>query len=787
MMAAGTGRAIWLLARLRLQRLANLTTSLRFGSKAKPGKASRAATPSKRRMGGLFALLMIAAMLFSFTNMAHQAVLNMDCTLLGAQCLSLQDARGHMDAVMAAQDLAENGFSEPLRYALALQMALLLVVSFLTPLGSREIAAADWDLEWLVTLPVGRRTLLAARIAERSIVNPIGVFALFPPALMMAWFAGCRWSAPLAGLAGALALLPIAAVLRTIADTGLRMRLAPAKLRNLQALCSVGGLPFMYLAMSFGMPSGVAVMKAMQGHIPAWLMWTPPGLVVNAITANTASDAVVASVVLLAQVAIAVALGIALLARQLSHGVVASGERESARTKAPRAATAPPRGGLLERLLPRSVIQRRELRLLARDRNFLVQSLLMPVVIVGGQFVLSGSTGALVKLAASPVALGLTAWGISAYMLMLSALQTLNNEGQSLWMLYTFPRPIERMLKEKAQMWAALALVYPVAVLALGIFAAPHFDWRTLSTFAIVLAGIPVFSTIAVALGVFACDPLSQDVRQRVRPSFVYLYMLLSGLYGYAIYADKWFQSVVVMVLTAGLALALWQKARDALPYLLDPAAAPPPRVSTADGMMAATLFFVLQSAAFLLWTRGFDVETGPALVMAFLAAGAFVYAMVRLTYWRSKTIGVPKVLAGRAVQVLGWGLAGGLASACVALVYLHVLRTTAWWPELQAGGGSGIEGRWLLPLAVLLAPLFEEFIFRGLVFGGLRRSLPLAPSMVMSAGLFAIVHPPVSMLPVFLLGLCTAYVYERNKGLAAPMLVHAVYNAAVLGYQMTL
>ncbi|MGZ5200559.1 MAG: CPBP family glutamic-type intramembrane protease [Telluria sp.] len=783
MTAVGTGRAIWLLARLRLQRLANMTTSLRLGGKARQAKASRAATPSKRRMGGLFAILMVATMMFSFVNMAHRSVLNMDCTLLADACQS-QDAR-HRDVDLAAQDLAQHGFSEPLQHTLALQVALLLIVSFLAPLGSREIASADWDLEWLVTLPVRRPTLLAARIAERSVANPFGLFALFPPAATLAWFAGHRWGAPVVGLAGALALLPIAAVLRTIADTGLRMRLAPSKLRNLQALCSVGSLPFMYLAMSFGMPSGVAVMKALQGHIPAWLMWTPPGLVVEAITANTRSGSMMAIALLLAQVALCVALGMGLLARQLRHGVVASGERESARSKAPPVSAASGRAGFLERLLPRSVIQRRELRLLARDRNFLVQSLLMPVVIVGGQFVLSGSPGAFARLAASPVALGLTAWGISAYMLMLSALQTLNNEGQALWMLYTFPRPIASVLKEKAQMWAALALVYPVAVLALGIFAAPHFDWRTLSTFAIVLAGIPVYSTIAVALGVFACDPLSQDVRQKVRPSYVYLYMLLSGMYGYAIYAEKWVQSVVVVVLTAGLALALWQKARDALPYLLDPAAAPPPRVSTADGMMAAMLFFVLQAAAFLLCTRGLDVETGPAVVMAFLAAGAFVYAVVRLTYWRTKTIGVPGVLAGRGGHAIAWGLAGGLAAACVGVGYLHVLRTTAWWPELQAGAGSGIDARWLLPLAVLLAPLFEEFIFRGLVFGGLRRSMPLAPSMVMSAGLFAIVHPPVSMLPVFVLGLCTAWVYDRSKGLLAPMLVHAVYNAVVLGYQM--
>jgi membrane protease YdiL (CAAX protease family) len=118
----------------------------------------------------------------------------------------------------------------------------------------------------------------------------------------------------------------------------------------------------------------------------------------------------------------------------------------------------------------------------------------------------------------------------------------------------------------------------------------------------------------------------------------------------------------------------------------------------------------------------------------------------------------------------------------------LYLLGKTSWWSDLvRSGMGARLENHWVFLLAVLLAPLCEEFIFRGLLFGGLRRSAGFVPAMLMSAALFAIVHPPVSMLPVFGLGLCTAFAYERSKGLLAPMLVHAVYNAAVLGYQMSL
>jgi membrane protease YdiL (CAAX protease family) len=42
-----------------------------------------------------------------------------------------------------------------------------------------------------------------------------------------------------------------------------------------------------------------------------------------------------------------------------------------------------------------------------------------------------------------------------------------------------------------------------------------------------------------------------------------------------------------------------------------------------------------------------------------------------------------------------------------------------------------------------------------------------------------------LSMLPVFVLGLCTAWTYERSKALLAPMLVHAAYNAMILSSQL--
>jgi membrane protease YdiL (CAAX protease family) len=86
--------------------------------------------------------------------------------------------------------------------------------------------------------------------------------------------------------------------------------------------------------------------------------------------------------------------------------------------------------------------------------------------------------------------------------------------------------------------------------------------------------------------------------------------------------------------------------------------------------------------------------------------------------------------------------------------------------------------------LAVIAAPLFEEFIFRGLVFGGMRRSLGAAHSILFSAAIFAIVHPPVALVPVFVLGAIAALVYDRGKLLIGSMTAHAFYNGVMVFLQ---
>ncbi|MDQ7842798.1 MAG: CPBP family glutamic-type intramembrane protease [Armatimonadota bacterium] len=83
--------------------------------------------------------------------------------------------------------------------------------------------------------------------------------------------------------------------------------------------------------------------------------------------------------------------------------------------------------------------------------------------------------------------------------------------------------------------------------------------------------------------------------------------------------------------------------------------------------------------------------------------------------------------------------------------------------------------------LLCALVPVGEELFFRGFVYGALRRwGIPLAN--VLSAFFFAAVHHQVvHFLPVFLLGIILAWLYERTGSLLPAMLVHALNNAVAI------
>ena len=77
-----------------------------------------------------------------------------------------------------------------------------------------------------------------------------------------------------------------------------------------------------------------------------------------------------------------------------------------------------------------------------------------------------------------------------------------------------------------------------------------------------------------------------------------------------------------------------------------------------------------------------------------------------------------------------------------------------------------------------LTAPIAEEILFRGIIFGGLNRAWGFWPAAFGSGILFAVAHAQSGLIiPFTLVGVTLAYVYRRAGSIYASMSVHFLFN----------
>jgi len=106
---------------------------------------------------------------------------------------------------------------------------------------------------------------------------------------------------------------------------------------------------------------------------------------------------------------------------------------------------------------------------------------------------------------------------------------------------------------------------------------------------------------------------------------------------------------------------------------------------------------------------------------------------------------------------------------------------------EVQAQQFSGIMGAldqpaFLLVAGILFAPLFEEIIFRGFLFGGLRKRMGWVNAAVLSSAIFAAGHLSIAaFIPTFTLGFLFAYLYQRSNSIWPGIIMHTLVNSVGL------
>ncbi|MFD0893150.1 CPBP family intramembrane metalloprotease [Luteolibacter ambystomatis] len=203
-------------------------------------------------------------------------------------------------------------------------------------------------------------------------------------------------------------------------------------------------------------------------------------------------------------------------------------------------------------------------------------------------------------------------------------------------------------------------------------------------------------------------------------------------------------------------------------------------------------LFFFFQAVATASMPPGSEVKYTPealigAMVFQFGLAGiviAVMFGRVRPAPWLG--LRWPKwpaaLLIGPGCVLLMWALMFALDRAG----YMK-------WSESLGGGAQDtvkllkeskdpvILGLMAL-IAVVVAPLCEEIIFRGYLYPVAKRFAGAWPAAIFSALVFGAAHGNLTaLLPLFLLALLLVWLYEKTGSLWSTIAVHFCFNGATV------
>lgn len=136
------------------------------------------------------------------------------------------------------------------------------------------------------------------------------------------------------------------------------------------------------------------------------------------------------------------------------------------------------------------------------------------------------------------------------------------------------------------------------------------------------------------------------------------------------------------------------------------------------------------------------------------------------------------------------YAVIGGMILSIALLAILDLLQYDEWMNLLfnkegeQAAVDNLLKAKsWqtlgaITVSAVIIAPITEEVLFRGILYGATKKYSGGIFALLSSSLLFAIVHAhATNLFPLFIIGVLLALVYEYSGSLIASISMHALFN----------
>lgn len=102
------------------------------------------------------------------------------------------------------------------------------------------------------------------------------------------------------------------------------------------------------------------------------------------------------------------------------------------------------------------------------------------------------------------------------------------------------------------------------------------------------------------------------------------------------------------------------------------------------------------------------------------------------------------------------------------------------WMDALEQSTGMVLGGGlWVSILfTTITVPIAEELLFRGAIYGALKKGMAKPIALILQAVIFGVMHGNmIQGIYAFALGVVLALIYERTKSIWAPILMHMLVN----------
>jgi hypothetical protein len=165
---------------------------------------------------------------------------------------------------------------------------------------------------------------------------------------------------------------------------------------------------------------------------------------------------------------------------------------------------------------------------------------------------------------------------------------------------------------------------------------------------------------------------------------------------------------------------------------------------------------------------------------MLFTAVSGLLAIGVILLFYRIRRKKLGDALWLRRVEGPGLLSGAALAPALYLAVTVAMMALPEAWLDSYAEASSGVSGGGVIGIVavVLVAPVVEEFIFRGLIMTRLAQAMPGWLAAALSAAIFGLCHGhPVWFAYTFVLGVLFGLMDLRLGSIWPSILAHMVFN----------